>query len=421
MRKLTFLSLVAVFAMASVVWAGPAVKTGKPIDSPPYALLVGKIITITKGNIDHGVILVKGGKIQTIGSARKIKIPSGYKVFDYRDKFAMPGLIDCHAHIVSRSFRDLNDMVHPINPELNNLSTIVPNNQHFRNALQGGVTTLNLIPGSGTNMSGFGTILKTHGDSVDEALVRFPGSLKIAQALNPERRSGDMGRTRMGMNWMIRGILRQAQKYHSQWEAYEKDQNRPRPEKIKRLENFRLIFEDKIPVIVHTAAMQPTHATVRILRDEFGLDPIISHATFDGYLNAKGVVRRNMHIDAGPRQFHYDRKTKRIYGVAARWHQGGVKRMSINTDSPVVPQEMLFYQAAMAVRFGLPEEKALEALTMGPAKALRIAHRVGSLEKGKDGDIVILDGPPLDVRSRVIMVLVNGRIAYSLKRDKGRF
>jgi imidazolonepropionase-like amidohydrolase len=296
-----------------------------------------------------------------------------------------------------------------------------PENELLQEAVAGGVTTLIFIPGSGTNISGFGVLLKSWGRSVEEMLIRFPGVLKIAQAGNPERRSGDLGRTKMGMNWILRDLLREGLAYHEAWEAWEQGEAAEEPAFDQRFDLLRGLFRHEYPALVHTAWHVTTQATIRDLHDRFGLWVILSHATFDGFKNAPLAAERGMHVNLGPRQFLMDYDTGEVVGLGAEFWEGGVENLSITTDAPVVPQEEHSFQAAMAVRYGLPWEVAIRGLTIVPAEGLGVADRVGSLEPGKDADIALWTGDPLDPRSRVELTLVEGQVAYDASRGERRF
>ena len=382
--------------------------------APPMAIKALKIIPVVGDPIDHGVILIRNGKIEAVGKASEVKIPKGYIVKEFPKGWVTPGWVDLHCHVAGT---DLNDMVYPTNPELRNLDAIVPDNWQLQAARQGGVTTMLFIPGSGTNLSGFGTLVKTAGKTVDEMLVRFPGAMKIAQLGNPERRAGDVGRTRMGMNYLLRERLAEAKKYAESWKHSATDSSAKPPQKDERLENFRGLFRRDFPVIVHTVWVNGIEATKRLLHDELGLDVIITHATFDSYKAADVIVEAELPVNVGPRMIHYERETGRILGLSKVWKDAGAD-LSINTDCPVIPAEELTTQAAVSVHHGLDEKSALEALTIRPAEQMRMGDRLGSLEKGKDADIVIRNGPPLDARSAVLYVLVNGKVAFDRKKDK---
>ncbi len=386
---------------------------------PKLALHVGKIITCAGQPIVNGTILVSGGKIEAIGPRDKIKVPAGYTVLDHGDRFAMPGLVDVHSHVGGTG--DINEMVYQTNPELRVLDVIKPHNDRLKVAVAGGVTTVCFIPGSGTNMGGWGALMKTGPGSVEEVVLRFPGVLKIAQAGTPERQGGEVGSGRMGMNHVIREQLRVGQGYVKDWDDWEAGRRATKPARNLRLEYFKPLFHREIPILVHTQGYQVIQSTLRILHDEFNLKVIIGHACFDSYRLAEETKKRGVPVMSGPRIFRYDTETGQIRGIVAEYARRGVTFLGVNTDAPVVPEEELFFQATMAVRFGWTEEAALRGLTIEPAKALMIDKRVGSLEVGKDADVVVTTGPIIDPRAYVTCVLIDGRVVYDTKKDRRRF
>jgi imidazolonepropionase-like amidohydrolase len=388
---------------------------------PKLALHVGRIITCAGESIVNGTILISNGKIEAIGPRASIRVPDGYTVLDHGDKFAMPGLVDVHSHVGGGPGGDINEMVYQTNPELRVLDVIKPNNELLKVAVAGGVTTVCFIPGSGTNMGGWGALMKTGPGTLDEVLIRFPGVLKIAQAGNPERQGGEVGSGRMGMNHVIREQLRVGQGYVKDWDDWAAGKRSTKPQLNLRLEYFKPLFHREIPILVHTQGYQVIQSTLRILHDEFNLKVIIGHACFDSYRLAEETKKRGIPVMSGPRIFRYDNETGQIKGIVAEYANRGVTFLGVNTDAPVVPEEELFFQATMAVRFGWTEEAALRGLTIEPAKALMIDQRVGSLEVGKDADIVITTGPIIDPRSYVTQVLIDGKIAYDTKKDRRRF
>ncbi len=399
--------------------AGPALAGAGDGDRPPLAIRASKVLTMAGSPVTDGVILIRDGRIERVGPAESTPIPPGYRVIDGTDRWAVPGFIDLHCHIAGT---DLNDSVYQVNPDLRVLDNVEPMNDALRNAVAGGVTTVLFIPGSGSNMGGFGALLKTHGRTPAEMMVRFPGALKIAQAGNPERVfQGDTGTGRMGMNWVIRKSIGDGKRYHEAWSAWERGERQERPAFDLRYDLMRGLFRREFPVAVHTQIFQVVQATMRILVDEFGLWVVIDHGTFDGYLNAAEFLKRGIPLCLGPRQFHYDRVFSQFLGVAASWHEGGMTDIAINTDAPVVPEHELPFQAAMAVRHGLPEEMAMRGLTIQPARMIGIDRRVGSLEAGKDADVVLWTGNPLDPRSHVTVAVINGEVAYDTARDRRRF
>jgi imidazolonepropionase-like amidohydrolase len=390
------------------------------------AIRAGKILTSAEKGpevIDAGVILIRDGKIEKIGTEAEVPVPPGATVIEAGNRWAMPGFIDLHCHI-GGSMRDINDMVHPTNPELSTRPTIDPDNDYLRTAVAGGVTTVNYIPGSGTNLSGFGTLMHTAGGkTIDSLIVRFPGSMKVAQAWNPERHGGDLGASRMGMWWSLRKLLDRARDYNDACTAYEKGLNKIAPERQEDLELMRGLFQRKYPVIIHTADPRDVMGTVRMFHDEYSLPCIISHGEFGGFKVAAEIAKRDLPANIGPRIYDYRMPADegRMLGIPSQYGEAGVKRLSLNTDSPVVPQEDLAFQATMAVRYGLDPRAAIRAITIEPAKAILINDRLGSLEVGKDADILLTTGDPLDPRNHVAWVMIGGKVVYDTATERRRY
>jgi imidazolonepropionase-like amidohydrolase len=404
--RLSTILIVLCMAQFCIIDAGEQAK---------YAVKAGKILTVTRGTIDHGVILIEGRVIKAVGTAADVNIPKDCKVIDASDKWVMPGMVEIHSHMAGEG--GLNDMVVPTNPELCMADVIDPETREIPQAVAYGVTTVHTIPGSGTNMAGFGVLYKLHGKTVDEMLIRRLGSMKTAQAYNPERGAGDLGRTRMGMSWILRDILDKGKAYAQTWEAYKKGKPKNKPREKPAFENMREAFEGAIPTLVHTASARDVMATARIFHDEYRLKTIVSHATFHGYKVAKEMAKRDVHVNVGPRQYDFSfSQDSRFYGLAAEYKAAGVKNLSLCTDAPVLPQEDLFFQGSMAIRFGLDEKTALEGVTINCARAIGIDGRVGSIEVGKDADLIVKAGSLFDVTIPVDMVFINGEIVYG--KDK---
>ncbi|HEB52912.1 MAG TPA: hypothetical protein ENI87_06630, partial [bacterium] len=366
--------------------------------------------------------------IEAIGKAAETAVPNGYERIDCGDAVICPGFIETHCHIASPSF-DLNDTVHPTNPEFRTLDLISMEHDQIKMARAGGVSTVLYIPGSGSNMGGFGTLTKTWGKSPDDALVRFPGSLKIAQAGNPERGAGDLGSGMMGMSEGVRMTLLDGKRYWEQMVRFEQGKGE-KPEFDPTLELVSGLFRHEYPVSVHTQIYQVVLQTMRELRLELGLWTVIVHGTFDGYRLSEDLLAAGVPVSGGPRAYHFDRRTGRFNGVLANYALGGDlgwrrpvyglgrDGVGVNTDSPVVAQEQLQLQAAMGVRLGWPHQWALRGLTINNARFLGIEHRVGSLEQGKDADLGIWSGDPIDPRSYVELMVINGTICYRRNPDR---
>jgi len=384
--------------------------------SPPHgtAYRVGKLITMDDADrvINNAVVLVQGTKIARVGSQQEVTVPDGYRVVNAKQLWLVPGLVDPHNHTAG-SLMDLNDMVYLTNPGLRTLETIVPDNDIIRSARAGGVTSVLLIPGSGTNMSGFGTIAKTGGHTVEDVVRRSPGSLKIAQAGNPEWYWFGVGRSYM--NYNTRQTLLKAKAYHEKWNAFEQGKTKVKPLYDPIFDGFRGLFRGEYPVTVHTQIYQVVMTTIDMLAKKLGLHTVLDHSTFDGFKTAPLVLEQDLYTMNGPRQYWFDYSQRKMHGNAARWWQGGVKKLGINTDAPVVPQKELSYQAAMACWYGWLPYPALKGVTRIPAEALQIDDHVGSIEVGKDADFGLWTGDPIDPRSSCELTVVRGTVVYDAK------
>ncbi|MDX2199660.1 MAG: amidohydrolase family protein [Phycisphaerae bacterium] len=384
-----------------------------------FACRVAKVVVMDEADtiINDAVVLVSEGKIAAVGKKADIKIPEGYTLIDQPECWIVPGLVEAHNHTASGS-SDLNDMVYQSNPGLDTRATIEPANNLTIRARRGGVTSQMFIPGSGTNMSGFGTVVKTGGDTVEEMVVRSPGSLKIAQAGNPEWYMGGNGR--MFMNWNTRQTLLKALKYHKAWEAYEKGESTKKPAFDPIFDGFRGLFRKEYPVTVHTQIYQVVLMTVQMLAADLKLWVVTDHSEFDGWKVAPIVLQNDIWVMQGPRGFHFDRAVRKICGNANGWWKNGVRRLGLNTDAPVIPQEELFFQGTMGCWLGWQPYNALAGVTKMPAKALGLYPKTGSIEVGKDADFGIWTGNPIDPRSACLLTMINGKVEYDAADDSPR-
>ena len=390
----------------------------------PYAIRAGKILTMVPAGdsgagrcvINHGVILVSKGRIEALGPDSDVAVPDAYVLIDASDRWVMPGIIEAHTHIAVEG--GFNDMVTTINPELEIDECVNLDDIAVEKAVTGGVTTIHTMPGSGTNLAGFTVIAKLDRSHREAAIVREVGAMKIAQAYNPERSAGDLGLTRMGMAWMLRQILNQARGYTDAWNLYESGSLKDKPAYKPELENMRKAFNGEIPAIVHSAEAWGLLESMYMFHDEYHMDTIATHTSFCGYMAGEEAARREkVHVNIGPRLVDFEGWNApidgRFHGMGAEYVSRGVRNLSINTDSVGWGmQEELASQASMAVHYGLDEILAMEAITIQPARALGVDDRIGSLEVGKDADMVIKKGSLLDVAAAVDLVLINGRVVY---------
>ncbi len=372
---------------------------------------VGVALTMDDRRVIHNArILLEDGKILAVGSQADISLPETVGTWwHYENAFAFPGGVDLHSHVQTGSWGDINDMVHPDNPELRVLDTIVPWNLDYQDASAAGVTTVNGIPGSGTNMGGAGTLLKVKPSaSVEAVVLRHPGSVKVAQGYNPER-DVDLGATRMGMWWMLRNYLDRARVVA----------NSGRTDADPELSSIAGIFEGRHPFLVHTAGARDTYGTVRMFALEAGIPVVVSHASFHGYMAGEAIAQTGASLNVGPRNFdHSFNKKNRIVGLVQAYEAAGNTNLSVQTDSPVIPQEEFFFQATLAERLGCSTWEALEAINSDPARQILAGDRIGRLRPGLDADIVIKAGQPLDPSTPVLLTLVDGEVAYDIREGQ---
>jgi imidazolonepropionase-like amidohydrolase len=368
---------------------------------------VGVALTMDQRRVVHNArILVAEGKILAVGKQSEISLPRDLgQHLQYPDSFAFPGAVDLHSHVQTGGWGDINDMVHPDNPELRVLDTVVPWNDMYRDAIAGGVTTVNAIPGSGTNISGAGVLLKVKpAKLVEEVVLRQPGSVKVAQGYNPERDS-DLGGTRMGMWWMLRYYLDRAKA------VSDAGLTASNPE----LSSIAGIFDGTHPFLVHTAGARDTYGTVRMFMLEAKVPVVVSHASFNGYAAAAAIARTGAALNIGPRNFdHRFNGMNRFIGLVQAFEAAGNSNLSVQTDASVVPQEEFLFQATLAERLGCSTWEALESINSDPARQILAADRIGRLAPGLDADIVIKAGQPLDPRTPVQLVMVDGKVAYDI-------
>lgn len=424
MKRLTITILILSIAAAGLAASEAVPDKGRDKaaqSAQPIAIRCGKLLTMNadKTVINGGIILIRDGKIEAVGHEKDVAIPDGYRVIDGSRRWVMPGLVDFHSH-VGGSMGDLNDPVYLTNPDLRNFDTVTPESEYARDARASGVTTMLLIPGSSNNMSGFGSIIKSAGRTPEDVALKIPGVIKLSQAGNPERYWYRVGR--FMMYWNLRTTLEEMKAYHDEWCAYENGEGGEKPEFDPFKEDFRDVFRRETSALIHSQSYQLMVNSMNQIWDDLGIHVVMGHCTFDGYKTAPDMAERDVPIMAGPRNIWLDRHDRRVFGIPAKYAEGGVKILGTNTDAPVLPIEEHFYQTTIAVRMGWDDcYDALEGLTIEAARAGITSDRVGSIEPGKDADIAFYNGDPIDPRSACTMTIVNGDVVYDSARDGQRY
>jgi imidazolonepropionase-like amidohydrolase len=378
--------------------------------------------TLLVGNgqkIDNACIVVEEGKIKEVTT--QLQDPSLFdhaEIIDASGKFITPGLIDVHTHLgiheegIGKEGHDFNEVSSPSTPHVRAIDGINPEDKGFDDARRAGVTTVQVMPGSANVIGGEMVVIKTVGQPVDEMVVRNPSGMKAAFGENPKRVYGDKGKlptTRMGIAALFREQFIQAQTY------LQKIENGKEVERDLKLENLAKVLKKEIPLRVHAHRADDIMTVIRLAK-EFGFDYTIEHCT-EGHHIANYIAESGIRVSVGPTM-----STRSKVELADKgWHtllalrDAGVP-FSITTDHPVVGIEHLMTSAILAVKHGLEESLALQAITLNAAKHLGIEDRVGSVEVGKDADIVIWSGDPFDLRQNVEMTIINGHVVF--QKDK---
>jgi imidazolonepropionase-like amidohydrolase len=310
-------------------------------------------------------------------------------------------------------------MTDPNGARFRALDGINPDDEGFRDALAGGVTTVVVKPGSGNPIGGQTVAIKVWGRTVDEMVLREPCSVKSALGENPKRVYGEKKQTpstRLGVAAIIRDAFGAAQDYNAKRE-YSIREGKPF-ERDNTLEILGRVLSGEVPWCQHTHRVDDIATAIR-LADEFGYRLVINHGT-EGHMIADLIAERDIPVIIGPlftsrSKVEVRRRSLRNPGILAR---AGVT-IAITTDHPVVPIHFLVHQATLAVKEGLDRETALRSITSNPAKILGLDDRVGSLKPGLDADVVLWSGDPLDVMSRALRVFVQGQEVYHFDENTG--
>ena len=395
------------------------------------AIVGGRVAPIAGPDIPGGTVLIENGRIAAVGAADAVAVPDGAQVVDAAGSWVLPGFIEAHGHVgVSEEAEgwageDTNEMTEPVTAHVRAIDAINPADMGFRDAISGGVLAVNVNPGSGNPIGGQTVALKCWGRTVDEMALRQPSGMKSALGENPKRVYGEQKKTpstRLGTAAVIRGALVAAANYLERIDA---EQRKPETERKPvdrdlKLEALGLVLRRQIPWRQHCHRADDIATAIRIA-DEFGYDLVIDHGT-EAHLLADIIAARGIPVIIGPLLTSRSKVELRNRSLAnpGRLAKAGVT-IAITTDHPVVPVNFLAHQAALAVKDGLDRETAMRALTINPARIAGIDDRLGSIEPGKDADLVIWSGDPLDVLSRAVRVFIDGAEIYSYFGGEAQF
>ncbi len=371
---------------------------------------------------ENGYVAVKDGKIESVGTTFNPDDFKEYTIIDAKEHIVTPGIVDPHCHIgifeegIKFEGDDTNEMTHPIYPELRGLDSVYPHDRAFKYAAPSGVTSVVTGPGSANVIGGTFTALKTVGDTVDDMVFKEEVCIKMALGENPKRVYAGQKKapsTRMASAALMREWLMKAKDYHEQFHAYKNgEEDAKKPTFDMKLHSLMRVFDGML-VKIHAHRSDDIMTAIRISK-EFGLNVTIDHAT-EAYLIPEAIKASGVNVIIGP-TLGYASKYELIHKSfeSAKVLEDYEIPFAIMTDHPIVTVDVTMVQVAMFMKEGLSRDTALKAVTINAAKLNGIDDRVGSLEKGKDADIVIWDNDPFDIMTRTKLVMIDGTIVHEV-------
>jgi imidazolonepropionase-like amidohydrolase len=398
------------FALAAIVFT---VSTAPAATPPrPIAFVGAHVLPVSGPPIADGVVVVTGGTITAVGPAVATAIPAGAERVECAGKVIMPGLIDTHSHVGGGSGGDSSA---PMQPDVRIVDSINVRDAGFRKARAGGLTTLNIMPGSGHLLSGQTIYAKLRpASTIDDFFIRDAdgralGGMKMANGTNPQKDPPFPG-TRSKSAALVRQKFLKAVDYKRKL-ADAGDDASKRPDRDLEMEGLLDVLDGRV-IVHHHAHRADDLLTVLRLRDEFGFKVVLHHAS-----EAWKVADRLAEAQVPCSVIVVDSPGGKIEAMDMSLATGGILEKAgvpcaIHTDDPVTDSRLFLRTAGLAVRGGMSREKALEALTLAGARMLGLEGRIGSLDVGKDADLVVLSGDPLAVRTKVLETWVEGRKVF---------
>ena len=423
------LALAAVIGVAVAIWMPGVVAGADEAAGVVVAVRGARIHPVAGEPIDEGTVVISGGRIAAVGPVDAVSVPPEARVIDGRGKVVVPGLIDAGTSLglveisgvaVTRDFNESNE---PVMPHLRVIDAFNPNSELIPVARLGGVTSALSAPGEQGLISGQSALVRLHGDTLKKVLLRFPVGIHVNLGEPTKSHFGErktMPSTRMGMAALLRETLIKAAEYRDKWERFEAKANSPPdpdsgdkskdeavpPDRDLRWEALAPVLRGELPLIVRAHRVDDIGTALR-LADEFEVKVVLRFAT-EAWRVADDIARRGVPVILGPvtTQPGSMETVGAIYENAAMLHAAGVK-IAIQTASAHNVRN-LPYEAGLAVTYGLPWDAALRAVTLGPAEILGVADRLGSLEVGKEADLLVLSGDPFQPLSKLEHLFIGG-------------
>lgn len=385
------------------------------------AIINARLETITNGIMENAQILIDLGKITAIGS--NLNIPANAKIIDAQQRTVTPGLIEAHAHIgiseqgIGWEGNDTNETTDPTTPCCRAIDGINMRDQAFQDFRSAGITTVNILPGSSNLIGGSSVAVKCKPTNiVDEAIILHPSGMKAALGENPKKtysKKSQAPATRMGNAALLREALLKAKQY---WEKKNQTTTTDELKVDQKAEALIPVIKGEIPLRIHCHRADDIITAIRIAQ-EFQIKYTLEHVT-DGYLLIDYLKSNTVSNAVGP-TIHYGSKVEnrdRDFRTAVYLARAGAN-FCLTTDHPVVAGQYLAVTAALAVGWGMKREIALNSITLAAAKHIGIADRVGSLEIGKDADLVIWSGDPLEFTTFADLTMIDGQIVFQREVD----
>lgn len=395
--------------LAAAVSAIAAVRS--PVTAQGDVILVrgGTVHTATGAPIPNGSVLIRGGKIAAVGA--NVTAPSGARIVDATGKVVIPGMLDNHSHIGARP-TDLNDSPMLIGPQHRFLDALDWNDPDFQDAVEGGVTTVVTGPGSGENVSGMAVVIKTFGTDYARRMLLEKGGMKFA--MGPKGGRTRYPATAMGVAANLRQYLIRTQEYIAAQKKWNDDGKKgTAPARDLGYEAMSDVLNKTTYVRAHVHSATDVMTLTR-LKDEFGFDLTIHHST-EAYKVAPELAKRGITAVVLPLGPRIGLGEDAMAGPYILW-KAGVK-IAMHTDAPVISEKWLRLCAALAMRYGIPEDDALKMVTLNAAEIARVSDRVGSIAVGKDADLVIFNGPWYEPKSRIDVVIGDGTVIYDRSKE----
>jgi len=389
-----------------------------------------KIMPVVGDNLEKGTLLIEDNKIVALGTDLSTE---GYEVIDCSGKTITPGLIDAHSHVgvfeegtSASHVHDGNETTEAVVAHLRTMDSLFPQDMGFEDARQGGVTTMGVTHGSANPIGAQNVVVKSAGTTVQDIVIREPAGVKFAMGENPKRVGQENKRaphTRMAVAYTIRKAFYEALDYRLEWEEYEfnnqkneesdEDKFIKPPKRDLGKEVLLKLIDREIPVRSHAHRADDIETAIR-LSEEFGYKLIIEHAT-ESYKIKDMIVAKEIPVVIGPifgrgSRVKNELRDQKMTTPGVMVKAGAM--VCLTTDAPVIPIDSLRDSLIQCIREGLPADRALEIVTINPAKVLGVDDRVGSLEPEKDADFLIFDGDPLESRSAVVQTYINGNCVF---------